>query len=191
MEANNDPILIDLPDRLETERLVLRSPRSGDGALIYEAAMESIEALQRWMAWSRPTPTLEQMETWCRKSQAEFQMRKALPLLLFRKDTGEFVGSSGMHNMDWSVPRFEIGYWVRRTAERQGYVTEAVSAMTLFLFGVLSAKRVEIRMDDGNERSWRVPERLGFQLEGVLRNDSRDAEGRTRSTRVYSKISDE
>jgi hypothetical protein len=31
--------------------------------------------------------------------------------VLYLKGTNTFVGGSGLHRMDWSVSRFEIGYW--------------------------------------------------------------------------------
>lgn len=43
-------------------------------------------------------------------------------------------------------------------------------------------------MDDRNERSWRVAERCGFQLEGTLRNSARTVDGQLRDTRVYAKV---
>ena len=180
-----DPLLLDLPDEITTQRLVLRPPRPGDGPRMNEAILESIEALGRWMAWATPTPTPEQTESWCRKSAADFLARRVLPMLLFLRDDMTFVGSSGMHSVDWAVPKVEIGYWVRRRFEGQGYVTEAVGALTRFAFETLGAQRVEIRADDRNDRSGRVAERLGFRLEGVLRNESRDAYG-LRDTRVYA-----
>jgi len=180
-----DPLLLDLPEEIMTERLLLRPPRAGDGAAVNEAVLESVEALQRWMPWATPIPTPEQSESWCRKSAADFLARKQLPMLLFLRDGGTFVGGSGMHAVDWNVPRFEIGYWVRRQFEGQGLVTEAVGAITRFAFETLRAQRVEIRTDDRNERSSRVAQRLGYRLEGVLRNESRDAYG-LRDTRIYA-----
>ena len=180
-----DPLLLDLPDEITTHRLTLRPPRAGDGAGMNEAILETIEPLQRWMPWATPTPTPEQTEAWCRSSAADFVGRRQLPMLLFLREGGTFVGSSGMARLDWEVPRFEIGYWVRRRFEGQGYVTEAVGALTRFAFETLGAQRVEIRTDDRNDRSNRVAERLGYRLEGVLRNESRDAYG-LRDTRVYA-----
>ena len=182
-----DPLLLDLPEEITTERLVLRPPRAGDGAAMNEAIIESIEGLQRWMPWSTPTPTPDQSESWCRKAGAEFLARRQLPMLMFLRADGSFVGSSGMHAVSWDVPRFEIGYWVRRRLEGQGFVTEAAAGLTRFAFDRLGAKRVEIRADDRNERSWRVPERLGYRLEGILRNECRDAHG-LRDTRVYAVV---
>ena len=184
-QTPRDPVLLDLPEQLETRRLVLRPPRPGDGAALNGVVLETIEALQRWMPWSVPTPTAEQSEL-CRKSAAEWIERKHFALLQFsRNEPGVLVGSSGMKAIDWNVPWFEIGYWVRRRFEGQGYVTEAAREITWFAFETLGAKRVEIRTDDGNKRSWRVAERLGFRLEGVLRNECREAGG-LRDTRIYA-----
>ena len=181
-----DPLLLDLPQQLRTPRLVLRPPRPGDGAAMNEAVLETIEALRAWMPWAAPTPTAEQSESWCRQSAADFAARKGLVMLMFLPDD-TFVGSGGMVRLDWSVPRFEIGYWVRRRFEGQGYVAEAVAEWTRFCFETLSAARVEILMDDGNDRSRRVAERLGFPFEGMLRNHKRWADGTLRHTRVYAR----
>jgi RimJ/RimL family protein N-acetyltransferase len=91
-----------------------------------------------------------------------------------------------MHHIEWSVPRFEIGYWCRTSLAGRGYIREAVTALTWMAFETLGAARVEVRMDTQNERSWRVAERLGFQLEGVLRSDARANDGQLRDTRVYA-----
>jgi RimJ/RimL family protein N-acetyltransferase len=55
-------------------------------------------------------------------------------------------------------------------------------------FDGLQAQRVELRIDNVNERSWRVAERAGFTLEGVLRHESLTADGALRDMRVYSKV---
>ena len=101
---------------------------------------------------------------------------------------GEFIGCSGLHRMDWTARTFEIGYWLRTARHGQGYMTEAVHAITGFAFDVLRARRVEIRADARNVRSWRVAERCGFELEGTLRNESVDADSVSCDLRVYSRI---
>ena len=53
--------------------------------------------------------------------------------------------------MDWTVPRFEIGYWVRKSFAGQGYVTEAVRHRRLAV-RELRAKRVQLHIDVRNDR---------------------------------------
>lgn len=65
-------------------------------------------------------------------------------------------------------------------------MTEATAALTRFALASLGAARVELRIDERNERSWRVAERLGFRLEGVLRAERRGNAGELSKMRVYS-----
>src|SRR5688572_13069207 len=113
MPPISNPLLFDFPDHIETERLLIRSPRPGDGPSIDEAIRESFAELNPWMPWARTLQTPEETETFIRHAAANFIRRDVLPLLLFRKADGRYMGGSGMHNIDWSVPRFEIGYWLR------------------------------------------------------------------------------
>jgi RimJ/RimL family protein N-acetyltransferase len=184
-----DPILIDFPEEFQTERLSVRAPRFGDGAELNAAVRESIENLRKWLPWAQTIPTIEESEANVREARLRFLKRQDLRLHLFLKDTGTLVGSSGLHRIDWGVPRFEIGYWVRNRFEGQGYIQEAVIGITHFAFQVLGARRVEIRVDELNLRSCHIPEKLGFALDGILVNDERNAAGQLRNTRIYSKIS--
>jgi RimJ/RimL family protein N-acetyltransferase len=114
--------------------------------------------------------------------------RSDLRLYLINKTTGQFIGSSGLHRIDWQVRKFEIGYWVNTPFSGQGYITEAVEGITNFAINELQANRIEIRCDSRNTRSARVAERLGFTMEGILRNDRCDVEGSLRNTVVFSKV---
>jgi RimJ/RimL family protein N-acetyltransferase len=183
-----DPLLIDIPESFDTERLTIRVPRPGEGAEVNAAVLESIEELQRWMPWATPVPTVENSEVYGRQARAKFFAREELGLRFFLKGTDTFVGASGLMVRGWDVPAFEIGYWVRRRFVGQGYCTEAVRAIAAMAFDVLKAERIEIRCDDHNDRSWRVAERCGFTLEGIRRHDARTPLGELRDTRVYVRL---
>ena len=185
------PVLLDLPETIETQRLVLRAQRPGDGAALNEAILETWETLHRTMPWAREQPSVAESEAKARQMHAAFVTRADLPMLVFRKDTGTFVGGTGLHRMDWAVPRFEIGYWCRRSCEGQGYVSELVAVLTRFAFATLAAQRVEIHCSHRNVRSQRVAERCGYVLEGRLRNHGREATGELRDTMVYALVPDD
>jgi RimJ/RimL family protein N-acetyltransferase len=178
-----------VPDVIETERLILRSPMPGDGPALNEAILETWDALRHWMPWARERPTVEETEERARQSRANFVSRVDLPMFMFlREQPTVAVGGTGLHRMDWTVPRFEIGYWVRRSFEGKGYVSEAVRALTRLAFGTLGAERVEIHFSHHNVRSQRVAERCGFVLEGRLRNQRRETAGELRDTLVYALV---
>jgi ribosomal-protein-serine acetyltransferase len=181
------PFTHDFPDHFETSRLLIRAPLPGDGPELYAAVMESLIELRPWMPWAKEAPTVESQEEVIRRAHAEFLARNDLMLLLLLKGTNRLVGSSGLHRIDWTVPRFEIGYWVRTSFAGQGFITEAVSGITAFAFETLGARRVEIRCDEDNNRSAAVALRSGFTLEGVLHNTRRNhITGKLANTMVYA-----
>lgn len=175
-----------LPTRIVTRRLVLRTPDEADAAAIHDAIRDSFPELNRWMEWALEMPELAATRAFCAESTRQYAEGSACSMLITDTVSGALLGASGYARVDWQVPSFEIGYWCRTACTGRGYVTETVAALTRHAFTSLGARRVEIRMDDRNERSAAVPERLGFELEGVLRHHVRDHHGRLRDTRVYA-----
>ena len=185
-----DALLLDFPESFESDRLTIRAPRPGDGVEMNAAVHETFDDLKVWMPWAQQMPTLEESESFVRRAQCEFLAREDLTLLLFLKGTSTLVGGSGLHRINWAIPKFEIGYWCRKRFQGQGYISESTEAITQFAFETLAAKRVEIRCDAKNVRSQHIPNRLGFKLEGTLRNDALSPSGELRDTLVFAKTKD-
>jgi RimJ/RimL family protein N-acetyltransferase len=182
-----NPVLIDVPERIETERLLIRCPGPGDGARIVDAVEESFDELDGVMHWAKRPISERHFEAHFRLARAEFLARKDLPLLVFGREDERFLGGSGLHNPDWSIPKFEIGYWLRTSETGKGIMTEAVAAIAHLAFESLGARRVEIRCDSRNEASAAVARRLGFEEEGRLRNHRRAPDGEISDTLVFAR----
>lgn len=183
------PILKEVPESFETERLLIRMPKPGDGPTLNAAVIESLENLRPWMPWARNVPTLEESETTVRNAWIKYLAREDFMLLLFLKGTDTLVGGSGLHVRNenyWDVPKFEIGYWVRQSCEGKGFIGEAVAGITKFGFEILGARRIEIRCDERNSRSRHVAERTGYKLDALFVNDGVDTSGQIRNTLIFS-----
>ncbi|MCA1062579.1 GNAT family N-acetyltransferase [Rossellomorea sp. AcN35-11] len=184
-----NPVLMDISTEIETERLRLRMPQPGDGAKVNAAIKASLPELQPWLGFARSNPSVDDTETNTREAHAKFLTRESLRYLVFLKETNEFVGSTGFHNIDWTIPKFEIGYWIDSRMSGKGYMVEAVGKLTEFALTELKGKRVEIRCESTNNKSKAIPERLGYELEGILRNEDLSVDGeRLTDTCVYGKI---
>lgn len=186
-----EAILLDLPTSIETPRLTLRPPRAGDGPELFGALVESLPELRQFLAslpWVAAEQTLESAETFCRNGEANFLARRDLPFLAFEKRTGQLVASTGLHRTVWQTPKTEVGYWCRTKACGNGFVSEAVTALTEYAFRHIHAARVELITDEENAASRRVAERCGFVLEGVLRNERRAPDSSLRNTCVYARF---
>jgi RimJ/RimL family protein N-acetyltransferase len=183
-----DPMSVDVPEEILSDRLALRAPHPDYAEAVRAAVIESLPELRVFMPWAQQEPTLEFQREWSAESRKRFMARSELNYMLFERDGGALVGACGVPGLDWSIPKFEIGYWVRSSRARRGYITEAVGALTRVAFEQLGARRVEIRMSSQNLRSSLVAQRLGFKLEGVLRHDGRHPDGTIRDTLVFARI---
>ena len=87
-------ILLDFPDAFESERLLIRGPRPGDGAEVHAALVESLDELRPWMPWALGEHTVEAAEAAVREAHADFLARRDLRLHLYRRTDGAFVGTA-------------------------------------------------------------------------------------------------
>lgn len=182
------PLLLDLPMPILTPRLRLQPRHFGEGATLNQVILASLEHLKPWLPFARTAPTLEDSEEHCRKALAEFILRENFTLSIYARDSGELVGSSGLHQPNWDVPSFHIGYWIAHGHEGRGFITESTHALTRYAFEVMKARRVEIRCDSENTRSLAVMKRLGFAEEGILRNEDVQSSGALRNTIITARV---
>ncbi len=183
------PILRDFPHSFDTARLTIRRAEPGDGPEVNAAIRETWDDLHEWMPWATRRPTVEESEHYVRRAHAKFVEREDLMFLMLEKGGPTVVGACGLHRMDWTVPSFEIGYWIRARFQRQGHATDAAGALAEFAVRELRARRLVIKCDAENVRSAAVPRRIGFVHEATLRNDKRHhLSGELRDTLVFARV---
>ncbi len=180
------PILLPLFDVLRGDRVLVRPYIESDASAVQEAVAESRGHLRPWLEFADEHQTIDETRIFIRREMAEWLVRRDMTVGLFDVETGRYVGGSGLHPRHWDLRFFEIGYWVRKSAEAKGYVTEAVRLLTDYAFDQLAANRVMIRCDSRNTRSAAVARRLGFVQEALLRNDSIAVDGTIRSTLIFA-----
>jgi len=184
------PILLDLPDEIPGERITLRPLRDSDADAVFAAIQESIEHIRPWLPWYDEHKTIDDTVAFIRRTQSTRALREEFDFGIFAGN-GHFLGGAGMKPRDWTIPSFEIGYWIRASEEGNGYITEAAELLTRFAFDQLKAERVMIGCDTRNSRSRRVPERLGYRLEGIMRRSYLDTAGKPADTAFYAMIRSE
>jgi RimJ/RimL family protein N-acetyltransferase len=183
-------LLLDLPSRLETNRLFLRPYAPGDGALLYQVGERNLAHLQRYESGNSllSLHSVEEGEILARELALAFAARSYFMWGVFEKTGGAFVAQVYVGAVRWEVPDFEIGYIADCEHEGQGYVTEAVRVVLGFVFNDLGAHRASLYTATSNTRSQRVAERCGFVLEGHIREDFPAPDGTLFSSLHYGML---
>lgn len=164
-------LLLDVPEQLETERLILRPYRAGDGSAYLDVCLRNKRHLLPYESGNPAldVENLDDAETLVRQFAVDWMARNAFFLGAWRKPSGEFAAQIYIGVVSWELPEFEIGYFVDCRYEGQGYVVEATRAAIDFCFNHLGAYRLRLGCNQTNLRSQKVAERCGFIREGFIR----------------------
>ncbi len=184
-------MLLEVPNRYETKRLLVRSYEAGDGEMYYAVGQKNHAHLERYESGNVifSLNSVEKAEIAVRGMQADFIARNCFFFGAFEQNA--FVAQIYIGVVNWELPEFEIGYFVDRDHEGQGYVSEAVcgtdhrGGALHFTFEHLQAQRVRLECNDTNLRSIRVAERCGFTGEAHFRENKRNPDGTLSGTMIY------
>ncbi len=157
--------------------MILRAYSTSDAQAIHEAVEESRDELAPFFDWGRQQRSIEERQAGLMRGAAGWILRNEFGFGIWRIEDGRFLGDIGLYAPDWRLRRFEIGYWLRTSELGRGYVTEAGRLLCNLAFDVFEAQRVVIQCDADNVKSAGVPRRIGFELEGTLRNNSKKPSG--------------
>jgi len=179
---------VKLFDELAGERVIVRPYRVEDAEALREAVEESREHIRAWLPFADAHQTIEETRDWITHRVADWLLREDMGTGVFLREDGAYLGGLGLHPRSWEIGFFEIGYWLRASAEGHGYMREAVSLLIEFAARDLLASRLEIRCDARNARSAGVAESLGFKREGHIRNGLHAPTGGMRDTLIFGLI---
>lgn len=157
---------------IETERLIIRQPRQSDAKPLNDAINRSLHQLTRWMPWAAD-PSLKTTEQFINKGIEQWNStaQNDFPMIIELKSDNQIISASGFNEKSQpEVPMFEIGYWIDSQHSGQGYITEAVKAVTKYAFNNLGAVRVQICAQLDNIKSISVAKRCGFIQEAILKS---------------------
>ena len=162
----------------------------------HEAALaDAVRDGELWKLWYTAVPSPAGMKAEIGRRLALQAAGSMLPFAVLDLSAGEPgtpVGMTTYMNIDATHRRVEIGStWYAQRVQRGPLNTECKRLLLGHAFETLDCIAVEFRTHRFNTQSRRAIERLGAQLDGILRNHQRAANGSLRDTAVYSITADE
>lgn len=162
--------------RIETDRLILRRYKIEDADAMYKnwASDSEVTKFLTWQPHSSVEVSRSIIEDWLKEYSDEKYYHWAIVL----KDNGnEPIGGISVVHMNEDISMVHIGYCLGRAWWRRGIMSEALKAVTDFMFDTVEVNRVEARHDPRNPNSGKVMQKCGMKYEGTLRSADRNNQG--------------
>ena len=149
------------------ENILVRSFEVTDAQELFDTIDASRKHLHPWLNWVSKTTKPEQSLEFIQRSLQKAHDQEGLDLALVYN--GKIIGGIGMHAWEHDTRRAQIGYWISAEHEGKGIVAKSLSGFTGFLFDKIGLNKIEIHFVQTNARSARIAARLGFRIEGIIR----------------------
>lgn len=162
--------------RIETDRLILRRYKIEDADAMYKnwASDSEVTKFLTWQPHSSVEVSRGIIENWLK----EYSNKKYYHWAIVLKDNGnEPIGGISVVHMNEDISMVHIGYCLGRAWWRRGIMSEALKAVTDFMFDTVEVNRVEARHDPRNPNSGKVMQKCGMKYEGTLRSADRNNQG--------------
>jgi len=160
--------------------------------LLLEADTEELHALVEknrahlvaWLTWAT-TQTFDDTLEFIHRSERQVAANEGFHCAIVCED--RIAGVISYMEVDWRHRRTVLGYWLDADHQGRGLMTSAVRLMVDHAITVWELNRVEIRTAVENGKSRAIPERLGFDQEGVL-HQAELVSGRYLDSVVYAML---
>jgi ribosomal-protein-alanine N-acetyltransferase len=158
--------------RLESKRLILRSPAMEDWTAWAQLRNESRDFLQPWEpAWPRDALTQAAYRRRLRNQARDREAGAGYSFFVLRSDDNTLMGGVTLSELRRGVAQaVTLGYWIGQRHARKGYMSEAVEAVLAYVFQTLELHRIEAACLPVNEPSRRLLESRGFRMEGLAQS---------------------
>ena len=157
------------------ENICLTLPMPHDAPEIARLVGENLEHLKIWMPWAKDDYSLESARVYINDNFQQLTDGAGFANNILYQ--AKICGQIGFHDLDSSNKSVKMGYWIRANLQGRGIVTKCCRAFIDYGFDELDLNRIQINCNVKNIRSRRIPERLGFQLEGIHRQAEKLQDG--------------
>lgn len=138
--------------------------------MLYEAAYSSRGGeFTRWMPWCHENYELTESEMFIEKVIEGWEDESQFVFAIFDAETDEFLGGTGLNRPDKTHKFYNLGYWVRVSAQNRGIASTATRLLAKAAFEDLPINRIEILTAVENILSQKAAVKAGAFREGILR----------------------
>ena len=146
-------------------KLQQTSPEHAEGLL--KAVDQNRDHLSRFLPWVGNMQEVTDFDQYIQYCMDLYDQQQEISFVILSDQT--IVGRIGLHHINQQNKSAAIGYWLNRDMEGEGIISRSCRQIIDLAFNELGLNRIEIKAAVENTKSQAIPERLGFQREGISR----------------------
>jgi len=160
-------------------QIVVKAYETSFIPLLFEAAIEARDDdgdFTRWMPWCHENYTMEDSRTFVEKTVEDWhdsddiwRPGRQFAYAIFDSKAEKFLGGVGLNQPNAEHKFYNLGYWVRPSAQNRGIASRATRLLAHAAFEDMPLNRIEILAAVENIPSRNAAEKAGAHYEGVLR----------------------
>ena len=110
------------------------------------------------------------------------------PFVMVEQDSNAFVAFFDLKNIDWTIPKTEIGCYTDQAYSGKGITSKATSLFTDYVFETYGFKKILLRTHQTNKAAQVISERCGFVKEVIITMDYKTTKGDIIDLIYYGKL---
>ena len=134
------------------------------------------------------TRTLEETEKFMAEISQKAKNRTYFPYVIIENSTNSIIGFIDLKNIDWNIPKSELGCYIDEDYAGKGVTTQAIRLFCSHCFEKYGFKKIYLRTHKDNRSARSVAEKCGFELEGQIRRDYKTTAGKLVDLMYYGRI---
>lgn len=167
---------------LTTSRLQLRPVADTDHEMVFKGFSHPDVIKYFDINFKTLEATVEQMEWY----KTNVQNNTGCYWVVYNEQHA-FMGVFSIYHIHAEYRKAEIGYWLFPEFWNLGYASEALKAMLDFAKQTLNLHRIAAEIEPENVGSWKMLQKIGFELEGTFR-DYEFKNGKFNDLQVWAKL---
>lgn len=134
------------------------------------------------------TRTLEDTKVFLEELQTKADARSYFPYIIIDNENEKIAGFLDLKNIDWSVPKAEMGCYIDEDYAGKGITTKAFRLFCKFCFAEYGFAKLFLRTHEKNAAARAIAEKCGFEIEGKLRSDYKTTSGELIDLIYYGRL---
>ena len=148
-------------DKIRIEKITMSMAQ-----IIFETIDRDRSYLREWLPFVDSTKQVSDTEAFIASVTGPNNKKDYIFSIWYKE---EFAGLIGFKDTDWLNRKTEIGYWLAKKMQGKRIITTCVEALIKYAFQKQKLNRIQIKVAEKNHKSESIPQRLGFQFEGIER----------------------